>query len=87
MNLYLLQLIPPGPFHVQFEDLKLSQRHSTVQARFTSPRVKNETICSLAIFTMGDLNTKLGIDMELPPIPTPDGDVSAPAGLTLYFIS
>ncbi|KAJ5980839.1 thioesterase-like superfamily-domain-containing protein [Penicillium waksmanii] len=65
-------LIPPGAFHVQFDDLKLSQRDSTAQAIITSLRVKNETICSLAIFTVGDLNTKVGIKMELPPIPAPD---------------
>lgn len=72
MNVHYLHLIPPGIFNVQFEDLKLSQRHSTIQAKITSPLVKNATICTLAIFTMGDLNTNLGISLELPPIPTPD---------------
>jgi hypothetical protein len=72
MNLHFPQLIPPVVLHVEFEDLKLKKRHSTIQAKITSPRVINATRCILTIFTMSDLSIKLGIHMELPPILTPD---------------
>lgn len=72
MNLHYLQLIPPGAFHIQLQDIKLGQRYSTIQAKIVSPHTNNAALFSLGLITMGDLNIKSGINMNLPPIPIPD---------------
>lgn len=72
MSLHYLQLIPPGAFYIQLEAIKLGRRHSTIQAKIVSPHTRNVVLYSLAVITMGDLNAKSGINIVLPPIPTPD---------------
>ena len=67
MHVQFLDLAPQGPLHVRFTTLKSSSRSSVVQgeicsAQSTAPR-KTYT---LAICTMGNLNDKAGISLELP---------------------
>jgi hypothetical protein len=72
MHIQFIQLVPQGSFHVAFKDLKLSLRHSTIQAEILSPDLKTHTVYTFAICTMGDLNSNTGISMSLPPTPTPN---------------
>lgn len=72
MHVQFLQLVPQGSFHVVFEDLKLGHRQSTIQGKILSSDLNIHTIYALAIFTMGDLNSNVGISISLPPIPTPN---------------
>jgi hypothetical protein len=72
MNLHFLQLIPPGAFHVQLQAIKLGRRHSTIQAKIVSTDTKNPVLYSLAVLTMGNLQIKSGVNLNLPPIPIPD---------------
>lgn len=72
INLHFLQLIPPGSFSCSARRPKIETATFTYPSQNYIPVVKNATICSLTIFTVGYFNTKLGIDMDLSPIPTPD---------------
>jgi hypothetical protein len=72
MHVQYLQLAPEGQFHLLFRDIQLNPRHSIIQAEIVSPDLSLPTSYTLAIFTMGDLNSRSGISMKLPPIPTPN---------------
>ncbi|KAL2846462.1 thioesterase-like superfamily-domain-containing protein [Aspergillus pseudoustus] len=73
MHVQFLDLAPQGPLHVRFTTLKSGSRSSVVQGEVctaqsttagSDPRKKTYT---LAICTMGNLNDKSGISLELPP--------------------
>lgn len=72
MHVQFLQLAPGGQFHVLFKDIRLNPRHSIIQAEFLSPDLNVHTSYTLAICTMGDLNSNSGISIKLPPISTPN---------------